>query len=84
MLTKCGEITHNYNFLRSLVALWLHEHPCVVFVRTRCIIDEKICVSQRKITKTVIALGKKQKKKKKKKNKKNKKKKTKTKQKKRI
>ena len=28
-------------------------------VKTGCVIDEKICVSQRKIMKTVIALGKK-------------------------
>ena len=30
-----------------------------MIVKTGCVIDEKICMSQRKMVKTVIALGKK-------------------------
>ena len=36
-----------------------HAERCLVVLKIRCVIDEKICMPQRKMTKTVIALEKK-------------------------
>ena len=49
----------NSGFGFSRAAKDVDHERCVVFLKTGCVIDGKISLSQRKIMKTVIALEKK-------------------------